>query len=58
MANNVGRPLIGKRKLTQTELNRRHRDKVCSIDAEMNKAFANIDWDRRLRAEKSLVDWV
>ena len=58
MANNVGRPLIGKRKLTQTELNRRHRDKVCSIDVEMNKAFSNIDWDRRHHAEKSLVNWV
>ena len=58
MANRVGRPMLGKRKLTQTELNRRHQDKVCSIDAELDDAFNHIDWERRRNAERSLVDWV
>lgn len=58
MANKLGRPMLGKRKLTQTELNRRHQDKVCSIDAELDDAFNHIDWERRRNAERSLVDWV
>jgi len=47
----VGRPMLGKRRLTQTELNRRHQDKVCSIDDELNHAFNQIDWNRRNAAE-------
>lgn len=31
---------------------------MCSIDEELDKAFANIDWNRRRAAEKSLVNWV
>jgi len=53
-----GRKIQGTRKLTQTEINRRHMDKICSIDAELNNAFDSIDWNRRRNAEKSLVDWV
>lgn len=31
---------------------------MCSIDAELNQAFREIDWNRRKNAEKSLVNWV
>ena len=48
----------GDHKISNLEAQRRFQDKVCSIDKEMNVALACVDWERRKRAEKSLVDWV
>ena len=45
------------RTLSQMEINRRHQDKVASIDNELNAAIAKIDWKRRKKAERSLYDW-
>ena len=44
--------------LTNTEKSRRHADRIAAIDADMDAAFADVDWQRRRRAEKSLVAWV
>ena len=44
--------------LTQTEKNRRHQDKVASIDAEMDQAFLEINWERRNKASQSLLDFI
>lgn len=43
------------RPLTGFEIKRRHDDKAASIDEELDKARAEIDWKRRRAAEKSLV---
>lgn len=46
------------RPLTNTEKSRRFKDRLASIDEDMDEAFENINWERRNKAEKSLVDWV
>lgn len=45
-------------KLTGVELKRRHDDKASSIDAELDAAFDEIDWERRERASKSLIEFI
>lgn len=52
------RQIRADRKLTNAECQRRHLDLGFSIDEEMDKAFAAINWRRRRRAEKSLPAWV
>lgn len=44
--------------LTSLEKKRRFIDKAASIDKELDEAIANIDWNRRNAAEKSLVSFV
>lgn len=41
--------------ITAVERRRRHEEKACSIDEELEAAYAKIDWNRRNSAEKSLV---
>lgn len=54
-----GRPLLlGNRRQTQLEANRKFKDKAASIDKEMDEALSNIDWNRRTQAEKSLVAFI
>ena len=36
----------------------KHRDKTASIDEGLDRALAEIDWNRRRRAEASLGEWV
>lgn len=36
----------------------KHRDKYASIDEGLDRAIAEIDWNRRSRAETSLGEWV
>lgn len=53
-----GRKTLGDHAMSNMERQRRKDDKACSIDAELNHAFGSIDWDRRRKAETSLVNWV
>lgn len=44
----------------KSNLQRQHeyQDNACSIDAALEEAWKNVDWDRRNRAEKGgLVEW-
>lgn len=50
--------LVSDRIQTQTEINRRHQDRISAIDQELNEAIQKIDWDRRKKSEKSFWDWV
>lgn len=45
-------------KITQNEANRRHQEKIASIDKQFDDAFAQINWQRRNDAEKDIVKWV
>lgn len=49
---------IGERRAKGREAKRRFDDRQASIDEEMRKAFDAINWRRRKRASKSLVDFV
>lgn len=46
------------RAMTGLERSRRNEDLACSIDALLEDAYKLIDWDRRNKAETSLVNWV
>lgn len=54
----MGRRPYGARAMSELEKKRKHDDEVCSIDKELEEAYANIDWNRRREAEKSLVNFV
>lgn len=43
---------------TTFERVRKHRDKISSIDEGFDRAYSEIDWERRRRAETSLGEWV
>lgn len=44
--------------VTALERKRRHEEKACSIDEELEEAYSKINWERRHTAEKDLVTWV
>lgn len=46
------------RALTNLEKQHRYLDAHASIDEQLDKAFAEINWKRRNEAEKSIVKWV
>ena len=39
-------------------LHRDYQDRESSIDAYLDDKFKHVDWNRRRRAESSLVEWV
>lgn len=44
--------------LSGAELKQKHDDKLAAIDQRLDEARANIDWNRRNEAEKTLSKWV
>lgn len=44
--------------MTNTEKQRRAKDRYCSIDRELDEAIKAINWERRRRAERSLVNFI
>ena len=46
------------RPLTNLEIQRRHEDKISSIDEALDAALAAIDWKRRRNAERSFLSWI
>lgn len=45
-------------RMTGLEAQHDFQDRASSIDEELDKAFSSIDWDRRNKASKSLVDFI
>lgn len=50
--------IYAERRLTNAEAKRRFDDKHAAIDAQLDEAIANIDWERRNEAETSIEKWV
>ena len=50
--------IFNDRILTTAERKQRFDDKAAAIDAQLDEAFQNIDWNRRKEAEKSIEKWV
>ena len=50
--------IFNDRILTTAERKQRFDDRAASIDAQLDDAFQNIDWNRRNEAEKSIEKWV
>ena len=44
--------------MSATERQRRHEDTAFAIDHDLDEMFAEVNWRRRRRAEKSLTAWV
>lgn len=45
-------------KLTGVEIKRRHDDVASMIDRELDKAFDLVNWNRRNKASKSLIEFI
>lgn len=44
--------------MSNLEIQHEFQDRASMIDFEMNEAFANINWERRNKASKTLVDFI
>ena len=49
--------LTEKRRQDNLRNKQAHDDRLASIDTKLDEARTRIDWDRRHRAESSLVEW-
>ncbi len=54
----MGRKLKHDHKMSNLELQHEFQDRASSIDDELDAAMMKIDWKRRKRASKSLVDFI
>lgn len=46
------------RRMSNLEIQHEFQDRASMIDFEMNEAFGNINWERRNKASKTLVDFI
>lgn len=44
--------------MSNLEIQHEFQDRASTIDIEMNEAFGNINWERRNKASKTLVDFI
>jgi hypothetical protein len=57
-ASHKGKGMVSDHVLSNVENQRRHLDKVASINDALNEARRNINWQRRNEAERDVVKWV
>ena len=50
--------LKAKHRKSNLQVQRDYQDRESSIDAYLDDKFKHVDWNRRRRAESSLIEWV
>ena len=54
----MGRKLKHDHKMSNLELQHEFQDRASAIDIELDEAFKHVDWKRRVKASRSLIDFI